>query len=428
MEETPAHRAGDARSEPGRPRPRHVVLAGGGTAGHVHLGIAVAEAYRLRHPGTRITLLGTREGPEARLAPRAGLGFLALPAAPWFGSGTVGRLRAPLAVARSHARARAWLRQQPVDLVVGLGSHASLGPVLAAWRLGLATAVLEPNARAGVANRVLGRVSRVALLGSESAAVDFPRTRVAVTGVPLRRAILALSDRQAVAAPHVLVSGGSSRWGFLDERLPELLGEVARRVPGLEVRHHSGRLDPSRVRAAYASRGIRATVTPFAADMAADYGWARLAVVCSGAVTLAEVALAGLPAAVIPFSGAALDHQEANAQEFCRATGAPHAREESWRPRPLAEQLATLLRSEEAWQDLSAKVRAVGRPQAAAEVVEACEALLRSGTSSPGRTQPAPGGRAATSASAPRRVQTVASASPTRGGPPAATARSAEPS
>ncbi len=163
---------------------------------------------------------------------------------------------------------------------------------------------------------------------------------------------------------------------FLDQRVPSLLRGVAARGHTVEAQHAVGDGDAARTRAAYARAGVAATVSSYVDDMAAAYAWADFAVVCGGAATLAELAAVGLPALVVPLSGAALDHQCANARAFAEVTGAAWTREEAWETEELAATVAALCASPESWSEASAAARRGARPAASEAVVAACEATV----------------------------------------------------
>jgi UDP-N-acetylglucosamine--N-acetylmuramyl-(pentapeptide) pyrophosphoryl-undecaprenol N-acetylglucosamine transferase len=351
---------------------RRVAIAAGGTAGHVHPALAVADAWRAAVPDLEVVFLGRAGGPEARLVPAAGHRLVPVPAAPLFGVGPWGRVRAAGMLVAGAARARGVLRAEGIGLVLGFGGHASAGAVLGAWSLGLPTAIHEANAVAGVANRLLARVADVVLLGFPEAAPGFPARKVRVVGTPVRAAVAGVVAGRdgAGGALRVLVLGGSEGSPFLNARVPDLLLRL--RTP-LEVRHVAGRFDPAPIAAAYAAAGIRATVVPYLDDVAGAYRTADVAVTCAGAGTLAELAATRLPALLVPLGSAALDHQSANARAFAAATGLPWVREEAWDPTALAARLAALVGER---GRAAARLGAAAAPDAARNVVEACQALL----------------------------------------------------
>lgn len=332
--------------------------------------------------GTDVLFIGTSEGFEARLAPQHGYPLATVPAAPYARTGAVGKARAVGATMAGVLAARRVLRRAGTELVLGLGGYASLPAVLAARTLGLPTLLHEANAVGGRANRLAGRVADGVLLACSGAGSDFP-SAAALTGVPVREEIVRLATTPRPTRDgdvrHVLVAGGSGGSAFLDARVPDLLSRVAARGSRIAVRHQVGVGDLAATRAAYAAIGMPAEVVRYVDDMAAAYAWADFAVTCAGAGTLAELAVAGVPALVVPLAQAAFDHQTANALAFVAETAMPWSSEAGWDPEPLAARVASVLSSEDAWRAASASIRRAARGDAAEAVVCACLALFRNG-------------------------------------------------
>ena len=358
---------------------RRIAIAGGGTAGHVQPALAVAEAYRSVLPDVDILFLGTPDGAESRLVPAHGYRLATVTAAPFFGVGTAGRLRSVTALMAGAAQARRVLRAEGSELVLGFGNFASAGALLGARTMGLATVIHEANAVAGVANRFLGRLVDRVLLGFGEAAPAFPRRTTVLTGTPVRAAVRTLAGARAEprAGPvRLLILGGSQGSPFLNAHVPGVVVRVARRGLALEVRHQTGRGDPDPVSAAYQRGGVAADVRASFDDVTAAYRWADLAIACAGAITLSELAIAGLPALLVPLATAALDHQRANARAFAAMTGVWWTGEDAWDATAVEERLAVLVASAGERRAAAARMAAAARPDAADAVVAACEALL----------------------------------------------------
>src|SRR5262249_4256176 len=205
------------------------------------------------------------------------------------------------------------------------------------------------------------------------------RTTV-LTGTPVRAAVRALAGARAeprIPGPvHVLVVGGSQGSPFPNAQVPGGVVRVAGRGLALEVRHQTGRGDPDPVSAAYQRGGVAADVRTSFDDVTAAYRWADLAIACAGAITLAELAIAGLPALLVPLATAALDHQRANARAFAAITGVWWTGEDAWEETAVEERLAVLVASASERRAAAARMAAAARPDAADAVVAACEALL----------------------------------------------------
>jgi UDP-N-acetylglucosamine--N-acetylmuramyl-(pentapeptide) pyrophosphoryl-undecaprenol N-acetylglucosamine transferase len=354
---------------------RAIVLAGGGTGGHVLPALALADAFQTRMPEARVLFIGTARGMESNLVPKRGYAIELVPGSRLVGGGLSAKLAGVRALVQGVRAARAILKREKVSLVVGVGGYASGAALLAARSLGIPTAIHESNAVPGLTNRVLGHLVDRVYLGFEAARPDFPHEITVVSGNPVRTAIAATATLRQFPEgrpAHVLIVGGSQGSEFLNARVPELLRTVDTRVH-LEIRHQVGKLDPAPVRDRYAELGLVATVEPFIDDMAAAYAWADVAVTRSGSGTVAELAAAGLPALLVPFPHAAGDHQAWNAKAFADSGAGWWVRQAAWEPEALAQGLAGALRDRGAWQRMSLAARAFGGGDAADVVVRDCE-------------------------------------------------------
>jgi UDP-N-acetylglucosamine--N-acetylmuramyl-(pentapeptide) pyrophosphoryl-undecaprenol N-acetylglucosamine transferase len=361
---------------------RRVAVAGGGTAGHVYPALAIAAAYRQTVDNVDLLFLGTAEGFEARLMPRHGYRLVLVQGAPLFRVGLGGKLRALNCLGSGIGQARRALKAHGARLVIGLGGYASAGVLLAARSLGLPAAIHEANVLPGLTNKLLGRLVDRVYLGFAASGWAFPRGRTLVTGNPVRSEIVRVGcekqqRRYGVDRPvHILVTGGSEGAPFLNRHAPDLLRRVAGHGLALAVSHQVGVWAVEPVRAAYARAGLAASVVPYIEDMATAYRRADLVVARAGALTLAELAVCGLPALLVPLPTAARDHQTANARVFAAAGGSWWVREADWHPESLAARLAALLRDPAAWMAAALRMRQLATPHAARAIVADCEALM----------------------------------------------------
>lgn len=355
-------------------------MAGGGTGGHVTPALALAERIRAR--GDRVVLLGSPHGLETRLVPAAGFELLTLPAAQVMGRGPLARARALLEIGRGVLAARRVLREQRSEIVVSVGGYASVPAACAALLGGLPLALVEPNAEPGRANRLVARFARRLFVQFERAARRLARpgdARVATLGIPLRaelvRAFEQAPPRRAPAAPFgLLVFGGSQGARQLNDAMVELAPRL-RELP-LRIVHQTGESDRERVAEAYAGSGVQAEVVAFAYDMPRRYREADLALCRSGALTVAELAMAGLPALLVPYPFAADDHQTANAAALAEAGAARILDARPLRSEQVLDAIRSLCADPEALRAMSEAASKLARPDAAPRIVEACATLL----------------------------------------------------
>lgn len=353
-----------------------VLVMAGGTGGHVFPALAVAEALRTRE--LEVVWIGTRLGIEARLVPAAGIPVEWLTIGGLRGKGLLTRLAAPFRVALAVLQAlRIMLRVRPA-VVLGMGGYAAGPGGIAAWLTRRPLVIHEQNAIAGTTNRILARLAKRVLAAFPGAFPD--GVAAEVVGNPVRAAIAALPAPDARLAgrsgtPRLLVLGGSQGALALNEAVPAALARVPEALRPL-VRHQAGRNTLERAEAAYRQAGVAAEVTEFIDDMAEAYGWADLAVCRAGALTVSELAAAGLPAVLVPFPAAVDDHQTLNGGYLVAAGGAVLVPEAQLDTERLATLLASLLCDRGRLLDMARRARDAARPEALAAIERA---LLEAG-------------------------------------------------
>jgi len=346
---------------------RVALVMAGGTGGHVFPALATARVLQRR--GYDIVWLGTQRGIESRLVPAAGIPVEWLSVSGLRGKGLVTLLLAPMRLAVALFQALRAVRKHKPSVVLGAGGFASGPGGVAAWLLRRPLVVHEQNAVAGMTNRILARLADRVLEGFPG---SFGRgVRAEHVGNPVRPEIAAVAppERRYPAREgrvRLLVFGGSQGAARLNAVVPAALAElpVALRP---EVIHQTGRHGHDETVAAYQSRGIEADVRPFIDDMAGAYGWADFAVCRSGALTVAELAAAGVPAVLVPFPAAVDDHQTRNAEHVVRAGAAVLLPERELTPVSLAATLRELL---EAGRPRLAKMAAAARSTAITDADE----------------------------------------------------------
>jgi UDP-N-acetylglucosamine--N-acetylmuramyl-(pentapeptide) pyrophosphoryl-undecaprenol N-acetylglucosamine transferase len=355
-----------------------LIIAGGGTGGHLYPGIAVAEEVRAR--GGEVLFVGTTRGIEARVVPAAGYPLELLEVSGIKRMGLVRTLqglgRVPLALVRSLGIVRKF---RP-DAVLGVGGYASGPMVLAAALAGYPTAIQEQNSVPGFTNRTLGRFVRAVLVAFEDARRFFPAGKVALVGNPVRRTFVeSAQGRPDAAAGTLLVVGGSQGARAVNELVIEAAQLLAARGALPPLVHQTGAKDADRCSERYRELGLgeRVAVRPFIEDMAGTLAEAALVVGRAGALTLAELAIVGRPAVLIPLPTAADDHQSKNAAAFATAGAAVVVEQGQATGAALAELLAELWKDGARRQTMTAAMRSLGHPRAAAEVVDALERIRR---------------------------------------------------
>ncbi|APR03732.1 undecaprenyldiphospho-muramoylpentapeptide beta-N-acetylglucosaminyltransferase [Thauera chlorobenzoica] len=347
-----------------------LLVMAGGTGGHIFPGIAVAEALRAR--GWRIVWLGNPDGMEARIVPAHGYETVWVRFGALRGKGLVRKLMLPVNLLSGFWQAVRALRRVRPDVVLGMGGYITFPGGMMAALLGRPLVLHEQNSVAGLANRVLARVADRVLSG-------FPAVleRAEWIGNPVRADIAALpepAERYAGRSGplRVLVVGGSLGAAALNAAVPQALARLAPEQRPVVV-HQAGERQLDALREAYAKAGVEAEQRAFIDDMAAAYGAADLVICRAGALTVAELAAAGVASLLVPFPHAVDDHQTGNAR-FLAARGAAYLLPQTeLTPERLAGILASLDRGR--LLQMAGHARALARPQAAAQAAEVCVAL-----------------------------------------------------
>jgi UDP-N-acetylglucosamine--N-acetylmuramyl-(pentapeptide) pyrophosphoryl-undecaprenol N-acetylglucosamine transferase len=351
-----------------------IVIAGGGTGGHLYPGLALADALAAR--GVEIVYVGAEGGIEARVVPTTGYPLRLLPGRQLRGGG-IGRAVRGLATATGATlRATALLDTLRPALVVGVGGYASVAVVVAAALRRIPSVLLEQNVVPGAANRMLVRLARRVCVGFAESIRFFPAGRAVHTGNPVRADLL--RPRPERTRPGLLVFGGSAGAHKLNEATVGALAAIGATAHRLDVTHQTGAADVEAVRARYAALGLNVRVEPFITDMGAAYAAADVVVGRAGAMTCAEVTAVGLPAILVPYPYAADDHQRRNAEVLAAAGAAETILDADLTAERLAERLRVLLDDPARRATMAARARGLGRPDAARRVADECLALARS--------------------------------------------------
>ena len=356
-----------------------VLIAGGGTGGHLVPGIAVAEEVLSR--GGEVLFVGTARGIEARVLPELGLPLETIKVGGLAGVSWRKRLRFLVEGPLAAARAIEILRRFRPQVVAGVGGYSS-GPVVLTAALGfIPTVILEQNSVPGVTNRLLGRVVDQVFGAFAESRQHFPRVKMTLPGNPVRRAIIDSLQRHSRPATarangrlRVFAFGGSQGARFINECFMEAAPLLA--DAPVDLLHQTGEADHERVRDAYAEAGLRAEVHPFISDMATRYEWTDLIVSRAGATTLAELAIVGRPAVLIPFPYATHNHQERNAREFEEAGAALCRPQDGLNGQSLADLIGRLADDEPRRSRMALSMQRLARPEAAADIVDNLETLV----------------------------------------------------
>jgi len=353
-----------------------VVIAGGGTGGHLFPGIAIAQEFQ-SSLGAAVTFLTSPKAVTARILERYGFPWETVASRALKGQGLWSRVRTVMSLPGNVWEAKSRLRVLSPHLVLGMGGYAS-GPVgAAAYLSGFPLAIHEQNAIPGVANRWLAKLAGRIFLSFPDTSGSYPRDRTRWTGNPIRPEFFAAPAERPTTPFTVLIMGGSQGAHSLNLAAIEALPLLAGLREQLNFLHLTGQEDREEVATAYRKAGFRAEVADFTPEVAAWMGRAHLAVCRAGASTLAELTALGLPALLVPFPFAANNHQEFNARFLADAGAAELILNKDFTGEVLADKIKHLLAHPEILKDMDAASRSLAKPDAAKEIVRGCMELLK---------------------------------------------------
>jgi UDP-N-acetylglucosamine--N-acetylmuramyl-(pentapeptide) pyrophosphoryl-undecaprenol N-acetylglucosamine transferase len=357
---------------------KSLLIAGGGTGGHVFPAIAVAREWLRREPeGARtVVIVGTEAGMESRLVPQAGLPLETIRVA-----GLKGMVGAKLARNLAMLPAGIWdsekiVQRHHFNVAFGVGGYAS-GPMILAARLrGVPTMIFEPNVEPGFTNRILASLANRVACGFAETAKRFG-DRAVSTGIPVRHEFFSIARKEHREPFSILITGGSRGALPINRAVVDSLDMLATRKNQLFIVHQTGERDYNAVRVAYARREFRAEVVPFIENMAERFAQADLILCRSGAITTAEVAAAGRAAIFIPFGAATDAHQTRNAEAMQNAGAARLLPQTELTPERLTKEIFTLLDQPRRITKMEEQARRLARPRAVEDIVDLLEGLVR---------------------------------------------------
>jgi UDP-N-acetylglucosamine--N-acetylmuramyl-(pentapeptide) pyrophosphoryl-undecaprenol N-acetylglucosamine transferase len=352
----------------------HVVIAGGGTGGHLFPGIAIAEEFLARDKQTEVLFVGTKRGIENKLLSRIGYPLKTIDIEGVKGRGGKALVKGFYRIPQSMWQSRRILNEFRPQIVIGVGGYASGPAVLAAYFMGIPTAIAEQNIIPGITNRILGKIADKIFVTYAETAGWFSRSRVILSGNPVRAALAGVRSvrKEKKSFRQLLIFGGSQGAMAINRSVVEMLPQLKKMKTEIHILHQTGAGDLEAVREAYSRYGIDAEVSPFIVDMAEAYERADLIICRAGATSLAEITAAGKVSILIPFPFAANDHQTKNARALADAGAAILISESELSGKKLSAIVEELLGSEEKLHRMEEKSAQLGNIHAAAAIVDEC--------------------------------------------------------
>ena len=349
-----------------------MAIAGGGTGGHLFPGIAVGEEFLKRDPTNAVLFIGTERGLESRIVPQLGFTLKTITVKGFKGQGIARKALAAAVLPRAFLQSWKCLRCCRADIVCGVGGYVSGPAVLAGVVMRIPAVIHEQNSFPGLSNRILGKfVNRIFISYDESRSF-FPEGRTVFTGVPLRQQIRERPVPARDALFTVAVLGGSQGSHEINRAMATALPHLLSIKDRVRIMHQSGAGDEATLTAVYRTFGFDAQVVPFVDDMIAAYGKAHLIISRAGAATLAEIALCGRAAILIPYPFAANNHQERNAQVFVEQGAALMIRSPELSGERLAQAILDGEQHRDRLEEMGKQARTLAQPQAAQMIVDIC--------------------------------------------------------
>lgn len=361
-----------------------IVVAGGGTGGHLFPGIAVAEEIKRRDPSAEIIFVGTEHGIESLVVPKEGYPIRFLRAEGFVGKSPLKKMRGAVKAPFSLYDSSRLLKRLRPDAVIGVGGYASFGPVLAGHLMSIPTVITEQNSVPGLANRLLGRVADAICVTYHESFSFFPKDRTFITGNPIRAGILSGSREAAYDLFGlernkftIFVFGGSSGALRINGAICGSFNALNDLKGDIQFLHQTGKTNYETVRETYRKWGFRGTVTAFIHQMPEAYAVSDLVISRAGATTLAELTAVGRPAILIPYPYAAGRHQELNAQRLSEMGAVRVIFDHELDGAIMAKNIRDLYSDPDMRSEMQRASRSLGRPDAARKVVDIVMSLLK---------------------------------------------------
>lgn len=359
-----------------------VVIAGGGTGGHLYPGLALAEEILRRTPDTEVIFMGSEKGIEARVIPREGYTIKFIPSEGFVGRSVFSKFRSILTFLKGVRLSYRYLEDIRPDIVVGSGGYVSVAPVVAARLLSIPSIIMEQNSVPGRANRLLSHIVRAVCVTYPESMRFFPSEKVHLTGNPVRERVLHGSKETAYRIFSlkkdlftVFIFGGSAGASSINKAMVEALQYLLDLRENIQFLHQTGEKDYELVKRAYRSYDYMGTVTPYIYQMPEAYAVADIVVSRAGATTLSEICAVGKASILIPYPYAAGNHQELNAGKLESLSAAIMIKNSELNGKRLSVEIRKLFKLPEFRNKMKRNARGFGRPDAVKKIVDIMESM-----------------------------------------------------
>ena len=350
----------------------NIMIAGGGTGGHLFPGIAIADEFLKQNPETRIDFIGTTRGIEAKILPKLKFTLHTTIIRGFKGKGIIDKISSIFSIPIACIQAACYLIKYRTSIIVGLGGYISFPTVVAGAIMGVPVVIHEQNSVPGLANRMLSKLAKRVFVSYEKSAVYFQHHKAVFSGMPVRKLKHHKSCTEKDARFCVLILGGSQGAGQINSAVIEALPFLTERKNEIRFIHQSGTSDAAMVKESYHRLGLKARVHSFIEDIFSCYEEAGLIISRAGAGTLAEQALFGRASVLIPYPFAAGNHQKKNAEIFVNSGASLMLLPEELTGARLATLIADLMENREKLQEMESRAAELSMPKAAETITNEC--------------------------------------------------------
>lgn len=361
-----------------------VIIAGGGTGGHLFPGLALAEEFKRRDSSTEVIFVGTEHGLEARVIPREGYTLKFLRAEGLVGVSIIKKLKAIIKIFFSILDSHRIIKTVRPDIIIGVGGYASGVILFVASIKSIPTMIIEQNANPGMTNKILGKFVNTVCISYQESISFFPGVRTFLTGNPVRLQVFKGNIEAAYKLFSlerdlftVFIFGGSAGARSINRAMVDALNYLYDLKDKIQFLHQTGQRDYENIRDAYRKVGFKGTIAPFIYQMGEAYAVADIVIARAGATTLAELTALGKPAILIPYPYAAGNHQELNAKKLVDMGAAKMILDREMKGEILAEMIRNLYENEKLRAEMQNNSKSVGRPDAAEKIVDIAMSLLK---------------------------------------------------
>ena len=353
----------------------NIIIAGGGTGGHLFPGIAIAREFLRKDPKNRVTFIGTKKGIEYRVLPELGFDLKVITVKGFKGKGLLEKIKALFCIPYSFIKSAYYIKKLQADIVIGLGGYISFPPIIAGKIMGKPTAIHEQNSFPGLSNRILGKIADKVFISNRESSLFFKKEKTILSGLPIRAEFIKNNLPERDTSFNILVIGGSQGSHEINNAIIDCLPKLNSFKERIKFIHQSGEKDKKELIKHYAENGISAAVFTFIDDIYTCYQKSNLVISRAGASTLAEIALCGRASILIPYPYATNNHQEKNGRAFVEEGASVMIQSSRLSGEKLASVIINLENRPEQIKKMEEQAKALSKPKASERITDECYKL-----------------------------------------------------